>query len=106
MSFTRRIHAGVAAIVLVTAGLVALTVEPASAAVSNCTISANASANRIAFTCSENQPRNWYLRLVCERANGNDLNFNGTLVYGPGVGTSIAQCPLYLEIVNDYTVEL
>lgn len=106
MSLTRRLRAGAAATLLVTAGTVALAAQPASATVTNCTISTNLSINRVAFTCSENQTRNWYLRLVCERANGNQLNFNGTLVYGPGRGTSIAQCPIYLEIVNDYVVEL
>ena len=106
MSLARRIRAGIAATLLVTAGTVALTALPASATVSNCTISTNLSMNRVAFTCFENQTRNWYLRLVCERANGRDLNFNGTLVYGPGTATSIAQCPIYLEIVDAYTVEL
>jgi hypothetical protein len=106
MSIARRIRVGAAVCLLATAGVVTLTAGSASATVSGCSISTNLSVNRVAFTCYENQTRNWYLRLVCENARGRDFNYNGTLVYGPGEGTSIAQCPVTLEIVDDYTVEL
>jgi hypothetical protein len=46
-------------------------------------------------------PDRWYLRLTCERfGDGRQIFANGSLVYGPGRGTSIARCPHNTEIVG------
>jgi hypothetical protein len=47
------------------------------------------------------QADRWYLRLTCERfGDGHQSYANGSLVYGPGRGTSIARCPHNTEIVG------
>jgi hypothetical protein len=107
MLITRRSRAGasVGAALIVMAAMVVSSAPSASATVSNCTISTDLSVNRVAFTCTENQALEWYLQLVCQRADKN-LNYNGSPVYGPGTGTSIAQCPVNQEIVGTSVVEL
>lgn len=101
MESVRRIRNAAAAALLAGVGAVALTAQPAAAAVTSCVYGSDLSVNRISATCSTTLAERWYLRLTCERFDGNHtLYANGSLVYGPGRGTSIAQCPRNTEITN------
>lgn len=88
--------------------LAALAAQPANAAVNpaNCTWGYNLSINQVSATCYNPTATNWYLRLGCDRFDGRHLNVNGTLVYGPGTGTSIARCPANTEIVSETIINL
>jgi hypothetical protein len=100
-----RAAASVGAALIVIAGTAVLSAAPASATVSNCTTGSDLSLNRISFTCTEDQPVGWYLELLCAGPT-HDVIHKGTLVYGPGTGTSMATCPLNEDIDGASTVEL
>jgi hypothetical protein len=96
-----RIRHAAAAGLLAAAGLVALSAQPAAAAVTGCVYGANLSQNQMSATCSTTLADRWYLRLTCERfGDGRQTFARGSLVYGPGRGTSIARCPYNTEIVD------
>jgi hypothetical protein len=96
-----RIRNVAAAGLLATGGLVGLTAQPAAAAVTQCVYGYNLSQNQVSATCSTTLAERWYLRLTCERFGGGHPIFaGGSLVYGPGRGTSIARCPHNTEITD------
>ncbi|MGI5238421.1 hypothetical protein [Dactylosporangium sp. CA-139066] len=96
-----RIRNVAAAGVLAAAGLVGLSAQPAAAAVTGCVYGSNLSQNLMSATCTTTLTERWYLRLTCERfGDGRQFYANGSLVYGPGRDTSIAQCARNTEIVG------
>ncbi|MFC4529289.1 hypothetical protein [Sphaerisporangium dianthi] len=105
MSIVRGISNGAAAALIGAAGIVALTASPAHAAVdpASCTYSFNLSIPQVAATCIDPTPTRWYLRARCDTFRGTFVYVNGTLVYGPGTGTSLARCPSRTEL-GDYTL--
>ncbi|GAB3809683.1 hypothetical protein [Micromonospora zhanjiangensis] len=95
----RRIRIGALLALVAGTTLVAFDVQPAAAAPTNCTYGWNLSLNQESATCTDLVQETWYLRLTCERFNGlPDIHVNGSAVYGPGRGTSIARCPSGTEI--------
>ena len=104
MGTVRRIRTAAAAALLVGAGVLAFTAQPAAAAVTNCVYGWNLSQNQMSATCSTTLPEGWYLRLTCERHNQSQFTVNGSIVYGPGRGTSIARCPLNTTEIAGSTI--
>lgn len=105
METVRRIRNTAAAALLAGAGVLAFTAQPAAAAVSGCVYGSNLSQNQMSATCRTTLTERWYLRLTCERlANGVQFYASGTLVYGPGTGTSIARCPLNTTEIVDTAI--
>jgi hypothetical protein len=101
MDIVRRIRNAAAAALLAGAGVVALTAQPAAAAVTDCVYGYNLSLNQISATCTTTLTERWYLRLTCELLGSHRQTFaNGSLVFGPGRGTSTARCPFNTEIAG------
>ncbi|MEV0134629.1 hypothetical protein AB0H83_39985 [Dactylosporangium sp. NPDC050688] len=103
MGIAHRIRTAAAATLLVGAGVLAFTAQPAAAAVTNCVYGWNLSLNQMSATCSTSLTETWYLRLTCERYNQTQFTVNGSIVPGPGRATSIARCPSNTEIAG-YTI--
>ncbi len=107
MSLARRFKVGALAALAAGTALVALDAQPASAAPTSCTYGWNLSLNQESATCTDLVQETWYLRLTCERFRDSvDIHANGSAVYGPGRGTSIARCPNGTEIVGSALVIL
>jgi hypothetical protein len=104
---TLRRIGGLAAIsVTALIGIIVLTVQPASAALTNCTFGIDRSCNFVSATCTETTATSWDVQVECDRPNGKVVIIKGSIEFGPGTATSVAMCPVGTEIGQDTVVEL
>jgi hypothetical protein len=75
-------------------------------ALTNCTGGSNLSRRFVSATCTETTATNWDLQVECERPSGDIVLIKGSIVFGPGTGTSVAQCPVGTEVGSESIVEL
>jgi len=75
-------------------------------AISGCTFSYDLSRGLVAATCMESAVRDWDVQVQCERPTGMIVRVKGSIVHGPGTGTSLAQCPVHTEVGQQTIVEL
>lgn len=100
MSLVRMVRAGAVLALLAGAG-VATGAAPAEAAIvpGSCVYGYDLSNNWVTATCDDDNSSYWYLRALCSRFSGLPPVFvNGSIVYGPGRGTSHVQCPADTEL--------
>jgi hypothetical protein len=101
MSLVRAVRAGAALTLLGAAGMVASGAAPAEAAIvpGSCVYGYNMSNNWETATCTDDNSSYWYLRIECDRfIDLPPIFVNGSIVYGPGRGTSHVQCPHNTEL--------
>ncbi|GGK62933.1 hypothetical protein Sme01_05040 [Sphaerisporangium melleum] len=108
MSIVRGIRNSAVATLIGAASLVALATQRADAAVdpASCVYGYNLSIPQISATCTNPTPTGWYLRVECETPRGTIVRVNGTLVYGPGRGTSLARCPSNTELGQSFLINV
>ena len=75
-------------------------------ALTSCTFGRDLSRRLVSATCTETTATNWDLQVQCERPNGSIVLIKGSIVFGPGSGTSIAQCPVGTEVGSESLIEL
>ncbi|WP_169984305.1 hypothetical protein [Microbispora sp. H10836] len=99
-----RARAGAAAVVIGAMSVLAVTAQPAQAAVdpANCRFGYNLSIGRVAADCWNSTGSGWYLQLTCDRFNGSHYYARGSIVYGSGV--SAAQCDAHISEIGGVTI--
>ncbi|WP_182873049.1 hypothetical protein [Microbispora sp. H10670] len=100
-----RARAGAAAVAIGAMSVLAMTAQPAQAAVNpaNCRFSYNLSIGRVAADCWNSTGSGWYLQLTCDRFSGRPPYYvRGSIIYGSGV--SAAQCDAHISEIGDLVI--
>lgn len=94
----RRIAILAATTVVALIGIIVFTVQPAFAALTNCTFGFDRSRQFVSATCTETTETDWDVQLECARPNGSLVLVKGSIEFGPGTATSVAMCPTGTEL--------